>query len=192
MIDYKNPHNYQRSVTKMLEHLVWCTAVAGKSSQTITPRFNKMLEKESINNVIRSHGNRIRGLLREYGIGQYNRLSRCWSEIGNGSIEGRKCSSGSFLKHAPREHFTLIHGIGFKTASFFIQSTREHSDVAVLDVHILRWLAEEFPKYPVPSSTPQDVTEYLRLEAMFIGASAVLNLTPAELDLELWLAGSKN
>lgn len=192
MINYKQPHNYQRNVTQLLEHLVWCTAIAGKSSATITPRFNKMLEKQSINSVIRSHGNRIRSLLKEYGLGQYNRLSRCWSEIGFGSIDNVKCSTGAFLKHAPREHLTLIHGLGIKTASFFIQSTREHSDVAVLDVHILRWLAEEFPKYPVPSSTPQDIDEYTRLEAMFIGASALLKLTPAELDLQLWLSGSNN
>lgn len=192
MINYKQPHNYQRSITELLEFLMWCSCTAGKSSKTITPRFNNLLAEEPANNVIRSHGNRIRGLLRKHGIGQYERLTKCWQDIGFGNVNNVKIRSGAFLKHATREHFTLIHGLGLKTSSFFLQCTRPHEDVAVLDVHILRWLQSEFPKYPVPSQTPQDEDEYARLEAMFVGASAVLKLTPAELDLQIWLSSSNN
>jgi thermostable 8-oxoguanine DNA glycosylase len=192
MINYLQPHDYQRSVSELLEFLLWCTCTAGKSSKTITPRFNDLIANNSAKNVVVSHGNHIRGLLRKYGIGQYERLTKCWQQIGRGSVDNIKCSSGSFLKHAPRDHLTLIHGLGLKTASFFIQCTRPHEDVAVLDVHILRWLQQEFPKYPVSTQTPQCEHEYARLEAMFVGASAVLKLTPAELDLQIWKQSSQN
>ena len=192
MIDYKQPHNYQRNVTQLLEFLLWCPCTAGKSSAVITPRFNNLLEQEAANVVIRSHGNRIRGLLRKNGIGQYDRLTRCWQDIGFGSINNINIRSGRFLKHANRDDFTEIHGIGLKTASFFIQCTREWADVAVLDTHILKWLRQEFAPYPVPTSTPQDIDEYTKLECMFIGASAHLNKSPAELDLELWKQYSNN
>ena len=74
-IDYKQPTKYNRNVSEMLEFLLWTTCTAGKSSEIITPRFNALMQDCPAPDVIRSHGNRIRGLLRKHGIGQYDRLS---------------------------------------------------------------------------------------------------------------------
>lgn len=191
-IDYKQPTKYNRNVTEMLEFLLWTTCTAGKSSATITPRFNALTQECPAPDVIRSHGNRIRGLLRKHGIGQYDRLSKCWQTIGFGELDGTRIKSGDFLRNASREDFTVIPGIGLKTASFFIMSNRPWVEMAVLDVHILRFLAREFPKYPVPEQTPQDEDEYNRLEAMFLGCSCKFNMSPAELDLALWQEASNN
>ena len=191
-INYLQPHDYQRNTTQLLEFLLWCTCIAGKSSATITPRFNNLIEQIPAKKLIKSHGNTIINALKKHGIGQYNRLKKCWQEIAFGSINNRKCNSGAFLKHAPRHEITELHGIGLKTASFYIQCTRPLEDIAVLDTHILKWLKQEFAPYPVPSSTPQDETEYIKLECMFIGAAAYLNKSPAELDLALWKQYSQN
>jgi len=185
-IDYKNPQKFTRSVGELTEFLLWTTVTPGKKSSTITPRFNKLIEECSATDVIRSHGNRIRSLLKKNGIGQYERLIKCWQTIGFGELDGTRIRSGDFLRNATREQLTIIPGLGLKTASFFMVNTRPWAEVAVLDVHILRWLAREFPKYPVPEQTPQDPDEYARLEAMFLGASCKFNMSPADLDIELW------
>ena len=185
-IDYKNPQKFTRSVGELTEFLLWTTVTPGKKSSTITPRFNKLVEEEPATSVIRSHGNRIRSLLKKNGIGQYERLIKCWQTIGFGELDGTRIRSGDFLRNATREQLTIIPGLGLKTASFFMVNTRPWAEVAVLDVHILRWLAREFPKYPVPEQTPQDPDEYARLEAMFLGASCKFNMSPADLDIELW------
>lgn len=191
-IDYKNIKNYQRNTTELLEFLLWCTVTPGKSSKTITPRFNNLIAECPANIVIRTHGNRVRSLLQKHGIGQYNRLRRAWHDIGFGSFNNVNCRSGQFLKNATREQLTQIHGVGLKTASFFIQNTRPWADIAVLDTHILKWLRDEFYPFPVPRSTPQDPDLYNQLEAMFVGAAAVLNIEPAELDMQLWSHYSNN
>ncbi len=192
-IDYKKPYSASRDVSQLTEFLLWTTCVAGKSSATITPRFNALMEDEPATSVIRSHGNRIRGLLRKHGIGQYDRLTKAWQTIGFGELEdGRKIRSGNFLRFADRDDFTIIPGVGLKTASFFVMNNRPWQEVAALDVHILRFLAREFPKYPVPEQTPQDPNEYACLEAMFLGCACKFNMSPSELDLELWRESSNN
>ena len=193
MINYLKPYNPNRTVEQLTEFLLWTTCTAGKSSATITPRFNALIEEQPATSVIRSHGNRIRGLLRKHSIGQYDRLSKAWQTIGLGELDdGRKLRSGNFLRFAHRDDFTIIPGIGLKTASFYKMNTQPWSDVAALDVHILRWLQQEFPKYPVPTQTPQDPDEYARLEAMFLGCASVFNMSSRELDLAIWKQSTNN
>ena len=209
-IDYKQPYNASRSVSERLEFLLWTTVTPGKSSETITPRFNDLMNDQAqydpsrhpAQSVIQSHGNRIRSLLKKYGIGQYNRLIKCWQTIHYGIVSEEhddgtetdiKINSGEFLKHATRDHLCMIPGIGLKTASFFIQNTRSKwEDIAVLDIHILRYLKKQFPKYPVPEQTPQDKIEYDALEKMFLGCACKQDMSPRELDLQIWKQATNN
>ena len=209
-IDYKQPFNPSRDVSGMLEFLLWTTVTPGKKSETITPRFNALMEDQAkydksrhpAQSVIRSHGNRIRSLLKKHGIGQYNRLIQCWQTIEYGFVTEEhddgtetelKINSRKFFKNATRDHLTMIPGIGLKTASFFIQNTRSKwEDIAVLDVHILRYLKERFPRYPVPDQTPQNREEYETLELMFLGCACKHDLPPRELDLFIWKQSTNN
>lgn len=213
-IDYKNPYNTGRNVSQLIEFLMWTTCVAGKNSATITPRFNDLIEDQREYNikrdifehpamtVIRSHGNRIRSLLKRFGIGQYTKLIQCWQTIHNGSVEAEyensklnheiKIKSGKFLEKAPRDYFLKIPGIGLKTASFFILNTRAWEEIAVLDVHILKHLKQKFPRYDIPQQTPQNKDVYLELEAMFLGLACQANMSAREYDLMLWKELSNN
>lgn len=191
-------------MSELVEFLLWTTCTAGKNSATITPRFNTLIEEETNHNkkhkikkhaaltVIQSHGNRIRGMLRKHGIGQYNRISKAWKMINDSSIDGQKIASEKFLKYAPRDHFTQIPGIGMKTASFFVLSNREWEEAAALDVHILKFLSKTFPAFNIPNVTPTNRSLYKQIEKLFVGHAAVNNLKCADLDLQIWTEFSNN
>ena len=179
-IDYNNITNYQRSVTELTGFLLWCTVTPGKRSDVITPKFNKILDQHDPTKLVKAHGKTVRTALEKQGIGQYDRIIKCWKQIGQNIKPLGK------LKNITREELLAIDGIGPKTASFFIVHSQPWSELAVLDTHILHFLQEQFIRYPVSRGTPQEIDEYKRLEYMFLGIAASQNKTPAELDLEIW------
>lgn len=178
-IDYNNITGPKKSVEDLLLFLLWCTVTPGKKSETITPAFNSIFTSVKPSDLLNRDGRSITAALRNASIGQYKRLSACWRTI------SQYKPYGQFYK-VDRDELTKIPGIGPKTASFFVLHSRPHSDIAVLDVHILRYLKRKFPKYPVPEQTPQDLDEYKRLEAMFLGLSCQANKMASEFDTELW------
>lgn len=179
MINYKNITNYRRKPEELTEFLMWCTVTPGKRSDVITPKFNSMFVEQTPTKLVRAHKKTIHESLEKAGIGQYERITKCWNQI-KFLLKAKK------LRDVTREELIEVEGIGPKTASFFIAHSQAWSEVAVLDVHILRYLQTMFPKYPVPEQTPQDLEEYKRLEYMFIGIAASKNMSSAELDNEIW------
>lgn len=82
-----------------------------------------------------------------------------------------------------REYLTNnIFGLGMKTASLFLKELG-CTDLAVIDVHILKFL-----KSPLPKKRK----EYLRLEQAFCNVAKQEGMTPAELDTKLWKRYSGN
>jgi thermostable 8-oxoguanine DNA glycosylase len=179
-IDYNNITNYQRNVNELLGFLMWCTVTPGKRSDVITPKFNSMFVEQTPTELIRKHGKTIRSQLEKAGVGQYDRIGKCWKQIAT------QLKPFGKLRHITREELVSIDGIGPKTASFFITHTRPWSETAVLDVHVLKWLSKVFTKYPIPEQTPQDLEEYKRIEYMFLGICAARNHSPAEMDTHIW------
>ena len=212
-IDYKQPTKFNRNVTEMLEFLLWTTCTAGKSSAEITPKFNALSVKHSLSNVILYPVDTIKDILRDFKIGQYTRIAKAWDYIGKAKwridkpktadeakIDNQYISSGVSLRHAPRDCFSWIDGVGMKTASFFVMSNRKWEEVATLDTHILKWLREEFPHFSdiIPKQTPTNRLLYKEIEALFVGATALMKhpngnpYTCAELDLEIWKSYNNN
>ncbi len=183
-IDYKNITNFSRSSEELTAFLMWCTVTPGKRSDVITPKFNSMFTKRTPTSLIKAHGKTIRSHLEKAGIGQYDRISKCWKQIAS-LVKPR-----NQLADISRDELVKIDGIGPKTSSFFVAHSQPWSEIAVLDVHILRFLQEQFPSYPVPVQTPQDLDEYKRLEYMFLGISASRDMAPHELDTEIWQKGA--
>jgi endonuclease III len=179
-IDYLNITNYQRNINELLGFLLWCTVTPGKRSDVITPKFNNVIKDVEPSDLIKCHGKTIKTLLEKEGIGQYTRILKCWKQI------AKEIKPLGRLKYIKRDELIAVDGIGNKTASFFIAHSQPWSEIAVLDVHILRYLKKMFPNYLVPEQTPQDLEEYKRLEYMFLGIAASQNKTPAELDNEIW------
>lgn len=81
-----------------------------------------------------------------------------------------------------REKLAGLPGVGLKTASWIVRNRRPDSDVAIIDVHILRagLAIGLFPE----DWTPQK--HYLKLEGRFVAFSRALNAAPAMLDALMW------
>ena len=77
-----------------------------------------------------------------------------------------------------------IHGIGPKTSRFFVLWTQPEALYAVLDTHVLKWLAAL--GYNVPKTTPQSRKQYAALEQVFLSLARDQGKTPRELDYEIW------
>jgi thermostable 8-oxoguanine DNA glycosylase len=83
------------------------------------------------------------------------------------------------------EELESIWGIGPKTARFFVLFSRDNvDDIAVLDVHILRWLREQ--GYDVPKQTPSSTKRYREIELLFL-EQVPDDKSLAQFDYELWL-----
>jgi 3-methyladenine DNA glycosylase/8-oxoguanine DNA glycosylase len=117
--------------------------------------------------------------LRGARVGNYGKISKAFDALANAGIDLRTCG--------PAE-LEAIHGIGPKTARFFIIWTRPDARVAALDVHILRWLGQQGHK--APRQTPQG-KRYAELETVFLEEADRRGMTPHQLDAAIWSAGSK-
>lgn len=108
-------------------------------------------------------------------MGQYARIQRAISE-----------SAALDLRTASVFELQAVHGVGPKTARFFILHSRPGAWVAVLDTHVLRWMRERFD-VKTPKSTPSGA-QYLRLErvALDLIEANFPGLTVAEADLLIW------
>lgn len=76
-----------------------------------------------------------------------------------------------------------VLGLGYKEASHFLRNTG-HYDVAILDRHIIRIMAD----YRLIPEVPKTITpkRYLEMEKMLDGLSENLDVPPGILDFYLW------
>lgn len=116
--------------------------------------------------------------LRMAKVGNYGKVFKAFHELAFADLDLRTCS--------PSE-LEAIHGIGPKTARFFIIWTRRDARVAALDVHILRWLREL--GHNAPRQTPQG-KKYAELETIFLAEAEKRGLSPQALDAQIWSNGS--
>jgi len=79
-----------------------------------------------------------------------------------------------------------IHGVGPKTARFFLVHSRPDQEYVILDTHVLAWLKEK--GVDVPKSTPSGES-YLRIEKVALclfRAYFGKSLDLAAIDLLIW------
>ena len=90
------------------------------------------------------------------------------------------------LKNATQEQLMAIHGIGPKTASFFLLHSRPDFEVAVLDTHILKYLRDKH--IDAPKSTPTCPKKYKSLQDVFllIAKAEYPCMSVAQIDLLIW------
>jgi thermostable 8-oxoguanine DNA glycosylase len=113
-------------------------------------------------------------------VGNYSKIERAYMELVSAKIDLVKCSP---------EDLEAVHGIGPKTSRFFIIWTRPEARVAVLDVHVLRWLRKQ--GHDVPKVTPNR-KDYARIEKLFLEIVDKAGLTPRQVDEKIWMEGSKS
>ncbi len=123
----------------------------------------------------------LRGCLEAARVGNYFKNTAAIAGVLATKIQPRTCT----LQDLER-----IKGIGPKTSRFFLRWTDRMERVAVLDVHILRWLRNL--GHQVPPSTPPNGKKYLDVEAIFLAEADSRGVHPADLDKHLWLLMNKS
>jgi thermostable 8-oxoguanine DNA glycosylase len=163
--------------------LFYSIIVAGKNAkfaENVTKKLFRV-EKKNPFNVVRDwiKEGKLEQKLREAKTGNYTKMARAFAELANSNIDLRTCRPVDLEQ---------IHGIGPKTARFFIIWTRPDARCAALDVHVLRWLKNR--GYEVPKSTPPAGRTYNRIEQIFLAEAEKRDLTPRALDEMIWVQGS--
>ena len=182
-IDPTNITDFNRDTNQLESFWLFCMFVAGKNSDYASRCLSKLIHGMSkrgydgIFNYFKDLGrDGIHNALVANKVGQYTRLTK--GVMQSLDLDLRTCRLDDLLK---------IHGVGNKTARFFLLHTREGGNYAVLDTHILAWLrthgVEEAPK-----TTPTDSKVYRTLEKKFRYMSRLCypHLTDAEIDLLIW------
>lgn len=113
--------------------------------------------------------------LRCVRIGKYSLLARAFDALAHSKIDLRTCSV---------TELESFHGIGPKTARFFILHSRPKQEVAVLDTHMLKEMKRL--GFSVPKGTPQG-GRYAELERAYIAHIKKRGITDfAAYDLTTW------
>lgn len=181
-----SPLNFNRTQSELEEFLLLCVVVAGKSSKTQSKKLEQLLEfldwpEYPLAKFASMTKEEIEEALLAVKMGQYNRLKNCFYELGNSGLDLKTCTC---------EDLELLYGIGQKTSRFFMVYSRENSNYAILDVHILKWLREFYPD--APKATPSSKKEYLFYEGLFLEKCREAGKKPHELDFVQWVSRQKS
>jgi thermostable 8-oxoguanine DNA glycosylase len=187
MIDARYITNFRRSEEELQGFLLFGMAVAGKNADVAARSVNRLLK--DIPDPVFWHYWRLPETLeedlRQVRIGQYGKLHRGVMQLA--------CTLAGYtsVETLGLPELMKIHGIGPKTARFFILHSRPHARLAVLDVHILSWLRKRGWEVP-ETSTPQRPARYYALERLFLSEieREFPGKSAAEADLMIWLLES--
>lgn len=173
--------NYNRTDVELQTFWLFCVLVAGKNSDTTAKLVKKLLANRGDMTpfeFIRSLKLvELHNYLVAHKVGQYDRIRKAL--FFSAKLDLRTCTRDDLLE---------IHGVGPKTARFFLLHTREFCDEVVLDTHILRWMREKCGIKNAPKNTPQNPEKY----AQFAGLCKYLieqhfpGLSLAQADLMIW------
>ena len=191
MIDPHNVTNYTRTDEELEEWMVFSVCVAGKTASTVAPAVHRLLYSHPryaeyrtpiliLDQMLNDGDDVVRTLLKQHGLGQFTRLTRCFRELTAACFDRPQ-----FLRVAPLCDLMGIHGVGPKTARMFILHSREDAEVAALDTHILKWMKANTEE-DVPDTTPPEGPKYHRLEEVFVAEAKKAGKTVADFDLEIW------
>lgn len=182
VLDPKHITNYNRSDNELQIFWLFCILVAGKNSDTTNNALSRIVHDlnswENVFDAIHKIGYEgLKDILRKHRTGQYERISKAiWQSL---NLDLRNCALNDLTK---------IHGVGPKTARFFLLHTREFCDEIVLDIHILKWLREKCGIENIPENTPQNLNKYNELaeicKKLMIDHYPGLSL--ASIDLLIW------
>ena len=190
MINPKQITNFNRTEAELQEFLLFCIVVAGKNSHQQAIKLDNFLkgigeyplmENASPFNKITfaSQHQTLLTRLKQAKLGQYDRIYKAFIEV---------AARFNSLKSVTVDKLETVHGIGPKTARFFVMHSRPNQRVATLDTHILRWMRDI--GIEAPKATPSGKS-YLELEEIFLDLCDYLGKTPAALDLEIWKESAK-
>jgi len=182
--------NYGRTESELQVFWVFCILVAGKNSDTtarvVSRFFNQKAEEQSPFDYLLQMNNAgdLHSTLVANRVGQYHRITKALQETVNFHGSGRPVN----LQTCTVDNLQSIHGVGPKTARFFLLHTRPDCECAVLDTHVLSYLRDKNLGNDIPTSTPTSMKAYRDLERAFLAMIQLdfPQLTVAEADLLIW------
>ena len=169
--------------------LIFSIIVAGRNAKMATEKTWRLLEftwgEETPFDLIKHYidHNTLTQKLKSLKIGQYTRIEKALKDIINLNVE--TCTLDDLL---------ACHGVGNKTARFFLLNTRKDAEYAVLDTHVLKWLNSLFGNWmSVPKSTPTSGSRYALWEYKAIQTmkKEYPERTLAQADFEIWKTFAK-
>jgi thermostable 8-oxoguanine DNA glycosylase len=166
------------TLAELQKRLLYAMIVAGKSAEFANAVFSRFMRGCSVlpfSWIAKMGDDELLERLTTAKTGNYTKLARGFRELVDAAIDLRSCGP---------EQLEEIHGIGPKTARFWLLWTRPNARYAALDVHILRWLREQ--GYAAPKATPAYTVRYQQLEKAFLAEADKRGMTPRELDLQIW------
>lgn len=184
MIEPTRITNFNRTTAELEEFLLFGIAVAGKKAIQTRDSLNDFLDGMLPGETPFGYITRLedRGwllpMLKECKLSPYGTRY-------NGFLAATLKGD---LRTVTVEELDDIPGVGPKTARFFVVHSREGARHAVLDTHILAWMRDQ--GYRAPKQTPQSPSMYTALEDSFLHEADARGLTPAELDLQIWVERS--
>jgi thermostable 8-oxoguanine DNA glycosylase len=184
MIDPEKITNFNRTDSELEELILFAVLVAGKNARTQALKLHDFLGEnvkqpfKFISSLITADS--LIDVMQHHGLGKYNLLEKSFTELVKRFSDGK-------LRTATVDELEQVPGIGMKTARFFVLHSRENSQVSVIDTHLLKYLAREYPSIRMPKTTPQKRAEYLLLEELFLKECQKKNVTPYNGDLTCWI-----
>lgn len=93
------------------------------------------------------------------------------------------------LERCSLNDLTRLYGVGPKTARFFLLHSRVNQRLAVLDRHVMTWLAEVVDG-PVPRGTPSTLSSYAYWEQVWLEKTDEMfpGIPKCRIDYEIWAA----
>ena len=173
--------NYNRTDVELESFWIFCILVAGKNSDTTSRLVSKLLSKRGKMTpfeYIRSLKLvELRNTLVANKTGQYDRIKKAL--YFSARLDLRTCTRDDLLD---------VHGVGPKTARFFLLHTREFCDEIVLDTHILNWMREKCGIKDAPKNTPQNPAKYAQYAGLckYLIEQHYPGLSLAQADLLIW------
>lgn len=166
--------------------LVHAIVVAGKNADTANAAIDRFYAQNPGRTPFAKIRRRLAAgelhiALKKARIGNYRKNTLSLRQLVTARINLRTCTV---------EDLEQIHGIGPKTARYFLLYTRPDAQVAALDVHMLKFL--RVLGYDVPKTTPASGPTYNKLETLVLELADAAKLSPRELDAAVWAYFSKH
>lgn len=180
LIDPKTITNFSRTQSELQSFFLFGLFCAGKNSDYAAKCLSRLLANRTGDTpfqILKELGETgIHNALVASRIGQYGRLTKAIMDAVD--LDLATCTLEELMK---------VHGVGQKTARFFLLHTRPDCQCAVLDTHILKWLRDN--QVDAPQNTPTSVKQYKDLEEKFLFLANINFpfMSIADVDLTLWM-----
>lgn len=170
---------FDRNQRELEEFWLFSMFVAGKNSDFAARKLQSLTsylgDHPLIGQMRGWKPEQVEKLLRLVKVGQYDRLTK--AIVGSFKLD---------LRTATLQDLMDVHGVGPKTARFFLLHSRENCECAVLDTHILKFLRAN-GYLDAPKSTPSG-SRYVLWEGVFLSVCKHMwpEIPIAVVDLNIW------